>query len=254
MSIEDLLVPQDAQPAPEVTPAETAPAQNVQPAPEVAAAEEALQAQDAPPAPETAPAEQVQPAPETAPVQEVQPPPEMTPAQEAKDVLQRLQQTIDEIPQDEFADLSRAEQGTRAHLTLESIISIDLKSPALVTSGVRLAPEVIVDTTGKIVAFGDPGQLGKAAKDFRTIDVALLKSPITNVRDLIGKDAADVIEAAIDYKTGAAQLKGVADMEKLIKAPYVKAVKGGNVYATLQSKLAKMYKDTATADEESFTV
>ncbi|MET8093017.1 SpvB/TcaC N-terminal domain-containing protein [Micromonospora sp. NPDC005220] len=175
--------------------------------------------------------------------------PDGTLDEEAKEVLRRLQQVIDDIPQDEFKGLSRAEQGTRAHLTLESILSIDPKSPARVPGGVRLAPEVIVDTTGKIVAFGEPGQFGKAAKDFRTMDVALLKSPVTDVKDLIGKNASDVVEAAIDYKTGAAKLKGVGDMEDLIKAPYVKAVQGGSVEKAVVDKAAKMSKTALTATE-----
>jgi hypothetical protein len=175
--------------------------------------------------------------------------PEGTMDEEAKDVLKRLQQTIDEIPQKEFASLSAAEQGTRAHLTLESIITLDPKSPGRVANGVRLAPEVIVDTTGKIVAFGEPGQLGKASKDFRSIDVVLLKSPVTDVKELIGKNASDVIEAAIDYKTGAAKLSGVADMQNLIKAPYVKAVQGGNVAATLEAKVAKLSKASLIVGE-----
>ena len=160
--------------------------------------------------------------------------------EEAKAVLHRLQQVVDAIPQKEFAHLNAAERGSRAHLILEFIVSLGQDSPARVANGVRLAAEVIVDPAGKIVAFGEPGQLGRAAKDFRTIDVALLKSPVSDVRQLIGKNASDVIQAGIDFKTGAAQLQRVKEMEALIKAPYVKAVQHGKLVETLEAKASKL--------------
>jgi hypothetical protein len=170
---------------------------------------------------------------------------------EAASVLEKLQKVVNQIPQNEFAQLTAAERGTRAHLTLEFIVSLGQDSPGKVAAGVRLAPEVIVDTAGKIVAFGEPGQLGKAAKGFRTIDVALLKSPVSDIRQLIGRNASDVIEAAIDFKTGAAQLQGVKGMQDLIKAPYIKAVQGGDLVRSLEAKVSKLSLPKATVSAEA---
>jgi RHS repeat-associated protein len=162
---------------------------------------------------------------------------------EGKKALQGLQELVDQIPQKEFKRLNRSERGGRAHLTLESILHVDLRSPARTTGGMRLAPEMIVDVSGKIIGFGDPGKFGRAMKDGRTIDVALLKQSILDLKDLIGKQASEVIEVALDYKTGAAKLKGVGVMEELIKAPYVKIAQKGDVLAAAESKLAKFAKD-----------
>ena len=159
---------------------------------------------------------------------------------EGKSILEGLQKLVNEIPQDEFAELSRAAQGTRAHLTLESLLHIDPTSPARTPSGMRLAPEMLVDSSGNVVGFGEPGQFGQAMEGGRTIDVALLKEGTHDLKELVGKKASDVIEVAIDYKTGKAKMVAVEEMEQLIKAPYVKMAKGGDVLAAAEKKLAKM--------------
>lgn len=160
--------------------------------------------------------------------------------EEGRQVLQGLQRLVDEIPQNEFKELTRNVQGTRAHLTLESILHIDLHSPAKTPGGMRLAPEMLVDVEGTIVGFGEPGKLGRTMKDGRTIDVALLKESVLNLNDLIGRKAHDVVQAGLDYKTGDAKMSGVRNMESLIDAPYLRLAQGGDVTAAVEGKLAQM--------------
>ena len=160
--------------------------------------------------------------------------------QEGKTILQGLQRLIDEIPQDEFSALSRGEQGNRAHLTLESILHTDVNSIAKTSEGMRLAPEMLVDSTGKIVGFGEPGQFGAAMSGGRTIDVALLKKSVPNLDDLKGQQASEWVEVAMDYKTGQAALRSVGEMQSLVKAPYVRLARMGDVAAVAEAKLATM--------------
>jgi hypothetical protein len=154
--------------------------------------------------------------------------------------LRGLQQLTTEIPQNEFKGLSRAQQGVRAHLTLESILYIDPRSPAKTSGGMILAPEMLVNVEGVIVGFGEPGRLGQALKGGRSIDVALLKESILSLNDLIGRKASNAVLAGIDYKTGSAKLSRVKHMESLIKAPYVRLSRDGDVVKALETKLARL--------------
>src|SRR5262249_30191580 len=140
----------------------------------------------------------------------------------------------------EFKELARAPQGTRAHLTLESILHVDLHSPAKTSGGMRLAPEMLVNAEGRIVGFGEPGQFGKAMTNGRTIDVALLKKSVLNLNDLVGQKASDLVLAVLDYKTGNAKLSGVRDIESLPQAPYIRLSQGGDIVAATEAKLARM--------------
>jgi len=57
---------------------------------------------------------------------------------------------------------------------------------------------------------------------------------------LVPQRASDVVEAALDYKTGNAKLGGVREMESLIKAPYIRLAQGGDVVAATEARLGKM--------------
>lgn len=154
-----------------------------------------------------------------------------------KQALHGLQKFANEIPQHEFKELSRSEQGTRAHLTLESMLRLDPHSPAKVPGGWILAPEMIVDAKGVVAGFGEPGQFSRAMKDGRSIDVALLKEPVLDLKSLVGQRASDVVQAGVDYKTGKAKLSGVKHMQSLLGAPVVGLWKDRDVVAALEKKL-----------------
>ncbi|MES2673777.1 MAG: SpvB/TcaC N-terminal domain-containing protein [Pseudomonadota bacterium] len=152
---------------------------------------------------------------------------------EAVVILDHLQNLADEIPEREFPDLNASSQGTRAHLALESEITTG-KAPAGVNIQ-RIAAELLVDENGVIQGVSKPP--GAAKSGWRTIDAALLKKDVFHVQgrgfsNLVGHKASDVIEVAVDFKTGKATMKNVAAMEKLIGAPYLKLqarALGGNL-------------------------
>jgi len=164
--------------------------------------------------------------------------------QELKDTLDYVQRTVDSIPENEFQDLSAGNKGTRAHLTLESALTFGWEIGKSKGNLQRIASEVVIDNNGIIRGVGvDPGSFGKTAKDWRSIDVAFLKSDAVHVQgakgtsNLIGLKAADVIEVAADYKTGAARMKDVKGAEQLIGSPYIRLAQGGELASDALSAL-----------------
>jgi hypothetical protein len=165
---------------------------------------------------------------------------------EAEAILNFYQEVADKIPQDEWLDLSRPAQGTRAHLVYEGFLSMGGDIPPDIDI-FRMAAEVQVDEKGIIRAVGTTP--GAARKGWRTIDAAVLKEsallmPGKGPSGIIGVPAADVIEVAVDYKTGNAAMQKVKHMESLIDAPYVKVQQGGNLLETAEKKLVKMGKSS----------
>ncbi len=168
---------------------------------------------------------------------------------EARAILNYLQDLADKIPQDEFPDLTAGERGTRAHLGFEAMQSMGGEMPADLNIR-RMAAEVQVDAEGVIRAVG--AEPGAAKKGWRTIDAAVLKEnallmPGKGPSGIVGVKASDVIEVAVDYKTGKASMKKVKKMEQLIGAPYVKLEKGGNLVQAAEKKLLRMGKSTIGA-------
>ncbi|WP_263981374.1 SpvB/TcaC N-terminal domain-containing protein [Streptomyces naphthomycinicus] len=163
---------------------------------------------------------------------------------EARAILKYVQKWVDDIPQKEFAAMSRSGRGSNAHLTLESALTLGWDAEGVDVQ--RVASEVLIDDQGVIRGVGvAPGSSGSKAANWRSVDVAVLKQDVVHAHGpvgsstLIGEKAKDVIEIGLDYKTGAADMKGVAEMENLTGAPYVKVTQGGDVEANLAARTAR---------------
>jgi RHS repeat-associated protein len=160
---------------------------------------------------------------------------------EAIAILNYLQDFTDQIPEREFPGLKPNVQGTRAHLALESELTTG-RAPANVNIQ-RIAAEVQVDELG--IIRGVSTTPGAAKTDWRTFDAAVLKKDVFHVQgkgfsNLIGQKASDVIEVALDYKTGKAAMKNVPALEQLIGAPYLKLATraaGGNIVESALQRL-----------------
>jgi RHS repeat-associated protein len=124
--------------------------------------------------------------------------------------------------------------GTRLHDVLQKIIeSHEFNWPG-VEKADRLVLEMIIDENGRILDFGK--KPGGAPKGSVTVDIAVLKKGLTSDSPLIGKKAADVLAAGIDYKTGNGKLKSnqVKFFERIQK-PLYKLTAGGDLARDMAS-------------------
>jgi hypothetical protein len=160
---------------------------------------------------------------------------------EGEQTLRWLQHLADTIPQNDpaFSSLLPSPKGTSVHLELESAIKLGWYVKDFTGANFqRVVAEMWVDANGIIKGIGNPP--GGAQEGWRTIDVALLKEGTYASSIKIGTTkASDVLEIAMDYKTGNAQLSRVAHMEQLIKTAYIKLVQGGDVVLTAEQKMAR---------------
>lgn len=103
----------------------------------------------------------------------------------------------------------------------------------------RIAPEIWVNDKGVIIAVDTPP--AGAPANSRTIDVGIVKKEIQGGKNaIIGKRAEDVLDYAVDYKTGNAQLVRRLELEALIGyKPVVKLTgKVGELAKSLSRRLA----------------
>ncbi|WP_229924823.1 SpvB/TcaC N-terminal domain-containing protein [Streptomyces sulfonofaciens] len=163
---------------------------------------------------------------------------------EARTILKYVEKVARDIPQDEFAALGKAEQGTNAHLTMESAMTMGWESEGVNLQ--RIAPEVLIDEQGVIRGVGvNPGTFGAEARNWRSVDIAVLKRGFFHVfgkkgsSNLISQKARDVIEIGLDYKTANARMQGVAEMENLTGAPYVRVKQGEDLEAAVNARMAR---------------
>lgn len=159
------------------------------------------------------------------------------------------------IPQREWSNITPAVSGTRTHMVIEAAVTFgwdwDPKSGANLQ---RIVPEIHIDDLGKIQAVGKTA--GGAKENWRTLDIGILKEGSEphifggdkNYSNLVGKQASDVLELGIDYKTGDASMRRVKHMEKLIGAPYVKLTANpkNEVNKTLTSRYGRKLKRMKT--------
>jgi RHS repeat-associated protein len=138
---------------------------------------------------------------------------------EAKNLLNYVQRLADAIDQDEWLNqgLTAAEQGTRSHMVLEfELWAGDKILPPPGTNITRIASEVVVNLdTGEIIGVGMApeqagGIVGQKGARLRSVDAVLLRQGETYL-DIAGRNAADVTELVLDYKTGRAKPAGRLD-------------------------------------------
>jgi hypothetical protein len=126
--------------------------------------------------------------------------------------------------------------GTQLHDVLKGVIhSVEFNAPTLPGS---IITEVIVDEAGRIFSYGrGPGE---SVKGMVTADVAILKPGVKAGAGLQGRNAVDVLEAVIDYKTGAAKLaKRQSAFFAKLKVPLLRLFAGGDLASALESELMK---------------
>jgi RHS repeat-associated protein len=136
--------------------------------------------------------------------------------------------------------------GTRLHEIFQGIIeSSAFNFPGLDTS--RIITEVVVDSSGKIVAFG--GKPGGSPKGSVTADIVILKKGFTGTSRLVGRKAAEVFEIGIDFKTGEARISTrQKQFFEGIATALAKLANGGN----LAKDLAKSPEPSARAPQRGF--
>jgi len=155
-------------------------------------------------------------------------------------ILEYLQSLADTVELTEHhKDLPPALLGQRAHLDMEAALTFAQADSGLTAEQLeRIAPEVQIDEKGVIQAYGTSPS--RAKDKWRTVDIVIVKGDVPGGRtSIVGQKASDVLDLAVDYKTGRAELEAVRELEGLLGAPVVKLVRGGNVLGAAQKKLQR---------------
>jgi RHS repeat-associated protein len=119
-------------------------------------------------------------------------------AKALQDVASNLEATIRRLPNE-----SPSAYGTRLHDMFQRIMeSGQFNFPKVENS--RVITELIVDRHGTLVAFST--KPGGAPSESVTADIGILKKGISNTDRLVGRKIADILELAIDFKTGVARI------------------------------------------------
>ncbi|MHC1764551.1 MAG: RHS repeat-associated core domain-containing protein [Verrucomicrobiia bacterium] len=110
----------------------------------------------------------------------------------------------------------------------------------------RVATEIIVDESGKIRGVDLPPNFAQKVcgnTKCRTVDLAIVKEGVMNGRDgILNKQASEVLDFAIDYKTGNATLKKRKELEAFLGGiPVVKLTgKAGELAKSLTKRFAHL--------------
>lgn len=164
-----------------------------------------------------------------------------------------LQAFAKSVPEDEWKTLANPEwtsttpssRGTRYHTILEAAVAFGWENKAGADIE-RVLSEIHIDPSGNLVAVNEPPGAALKYGSKRTADLAILKQGerrLDILERLKNKEmikASDVLDIALDYKTGGAPLKAKQGFEQLAGVPYEKLTKGGDLAGDVTSALQRV--------------